>query len=148
VKHKAKVTKVLLVCGLLLYVASVFLPWLETSAIGGNVITYWSFKARVYPYPYPHFRSSYEEMYFYSSWFISQILTLLFGLFSLLMNGKQKYESAFLGLTLLFSAITIGTCILTAYPTGVRIIIFLAGFWIASFAFLLFFVSLGVFLIK
>ena len=141
------ITKALLVYGLLLYAASVFLPWFESSILGGNFITYWSFKARIYPYPYPQSRPPYEEMYFHSSWFVSQILTLLLGFLTLLKEVKGKYRSVFLGLTLLFSAMPIGTCILTAYTAGTRTL-FLPGFWIAISAFLLLIASLSTSLIK
>ena len=141
------ITKAFLACGLLLYAASVFLPWLESSILGGNIITYWSFKARIYPYPFPQSRPPYEEMYFHSSWFVSQILTLLLGFLTLLKEGRRKYRSLFLGLTLLFSLIPIGTCILTTYAAGTRTL-FLTGFWIAIFAFLLLIASLLTSLIK
>jgi len=136
------VTEALLACGLLLSAASVFLPWLESSILGGAVITYWSFKVRIYPYPYPHFSPPYEEMYFHSPWFVSQILTLLFGFLTLTEAVKGKYGLVFLGLTLLFSAIPIGTCVLTAHTAETRITMFLTGFWIAIFAFLLLITSL------
>ena len=142
------VTKVLLACGLLLYAASVFLPCLESSILGGAVITYWSFKVRIYPYPYPHFSPPYEEMYFHSPWFVSQILTLLFGFLTLTKEGKGKYGLVFSGLTLLFSAIPIGACGLTAYTAETRITMFLTGFWTAIFAFLLLIASLLTSLMK
>ena len=142
------VTKVLLACGLLLCVASVFLPWLESSILGGAVITYWSFKVRIYPYPYPHFSPPYEEMYFHSPWFVSQILTLLFGFLTLTKAVKGKYGLVFLGLTLLFSTVPIGMCVLTAYTVETRITMFLTGSWIAILAFLLLIASLLTSLIK
>jgi len=142
------ITKVLLACGLLLFVASMFLPWLESSILGGAVITYWSFKARIHPYPYPHFSPPYEEMYFHSPWFVSQILTLLFGFLILTEAVKGKYRLVFLGLTLVFSTVPIGMCVLTAYTAEMRITMFLTGFWIAIFAFLLLIASLLTSLIK
>ena len=147
------VAKGLLACSLLVYVASMFLPWFRTRNIGGPAITYWSFKAEIHPYPYPHFHPPYQVMFWSwpSCWtiiFVSQILTLLFGLLSLLKKSKGKYGSVFLGLTLLFSAVSIGTCFLY----GVELLrppftSFRTGFWMASFAFLLLIGSLPVSLI-
>ncbi len=148
------VTKALLACGLLVYVASVFLPWFRTSIIGGPVITYWSFKAEIYPYPYPDFSPPYQVMFW--SWpgcwtiiFVSQILTLLFGLLTLLKKPKGKCVSVFLGLTLLFSAVSIGTCFLHSVELS-RVLVtnFRIGFWMASFAFLLLIGSLPIILIS
>jgi len=141
-KHKEKLSKALLSCGLLLYATSLFLPWLKSSILGGDVVVYWSFKARIYPYPYPDFRPAYEEVYFHSPWFVSQVLTLLFGLLTFLKNVNGKYGFAFLGLTLLFSTIPVGTSILTAYASETRILAFLTGFWIAIIAFMVLFASL------
>jgi len=53
----------------------------------------------------------------------------------------------FLGLTLLFSAVSIGTCILHVITDGF-VSNFLTGFSVASFAFLLLIVSLLMSLIK
>ena len=75
--------------------------------------------------------------------FVSQILTLIFGLLTLLKKTKGKYELAFLGLTLLFSAVSIGTCILHVIADG-HVSNFLTGFSIASFAFLLLIASLPI----
>lgn len=147
------VAKGLLACGLLVYVASVFLPWFETSIIGGRVITYWSFKAEIFPYPYPHFHPPFQVMFwswpsYWTAIFVFQILTLLFGLLTLLKKPKGKYESVFLGLTLLFSAVSIGTCFLQGVELSrAPFTDFRVGFWIASLAFLLLVGSLSVSLI-
>jgi hypothetical protein len=145
-EHKAKVTKVLLACGLLLYAASMFLPWFYVGLIGGGT-TFWSFKAEYYYTTNP---PRHGEMMFFDYWskfgwmiaiFVSQILTLIFGLLSLWKKAKGKYEFAFLELTLLFSAVSIGTCILHVIANG-YVSNFLTGFSIASFAFLLLIASL------
>lgn len=155
-KHKAKVTKVLLACGLLIYAASVFLPWLRSELLGGSTIYYWSFKAKIYPYPYPSSPNPYEVMFFdYWSWsgycitiFAFQILTLISGLLALLKKTMRKHELVFLGLTLLFSAMSIGTCISYIFELSRMIIDFEIGFWTTSFAFLLLIASLSISLIK
>jgi len=152
--HKARVTKALLACGLLVYATSVFLPWFESSMPGGPHIIYWSFKAVIYPYPYPDFPSS--QLMFFDYWcssdmgaifFVSQILTFLFWLLTLLKKPEGKYEAVLLELTLLFSAASIGIPIVNV--TNERFITnFGTGFWIASIAFLLLIASLGTSLIK
>jgi len=136
------VTKALLACGLLVYAASVFLPWFRTSMIGGASITCWSFKAEIHPYPYPYSSPPYQVMFW--SWpsywtiiFMCQILTLLFGLLTLSKKTKGKYGSVFLWLTLLFSAMSVGTCFLHSAELGVLLTNFGIGFWMASLAFLL-----------
>jgi hypothetical protein len=145
-KQKAKVTKVLLTCGLLLHSASIFLPWFYVGRIGGGT-TFWSFKAEYYYTTNPPRQG---EIMFFDYWskfgwmiaiFVSQILTLVFGLLSLLKKTEGKYEFAFLGLTLLFSAVSIGTSILHVIANGC-VSNFLTGFSIASFAFLLLIASL------
>jgi len=142
----------LLACGLLLYAASMFLPWFYVGLVGGGT-TFWSFKAEYYYTTNP---PRHGEMMFFDYWskfgwviaiFVSQILTLIFGLLTLLKKTKGKYELAFLGLTLLFSAVSIGTSILHVITDGF-VSNFLAGFLIASFAFLLLIVSLLMSLIK
>ena len=147
-KRKAEVARVLLACGLLLYAVSMFLPWIRTIRIGGAGITYWSFKAEIHPYPYPYFLPPYQVMFW--SWpsywtiiFVCQILTFLFGLLTLSKKTKKKYGLMFLGLTLLFSAVSIGTCILHVITDGF-VSNFLTGFSIASFAFLLLIASLPI----
>ncbi|MCK4482401.1 hypothetical protein KAU55_04185 [Candidatus Bathyarchaeota archaeon] len=143
--------KALFACGLLVYAASVFLPWYTSCIIGGAGITYWSFKARIYPYPYPHFPPPFEQWFFdYWSWsgywaiiFASQMLTLLFAVLALLNKPKGKHESVSLGLTLLFSAVSIGTFVLHSFQISrVFMANFRIGFWIAIFAFLLLIASL------
>lgn len=150
-------TKALLACGLLVYAASVFLPWSASCMISGAGITYWSFKARIYPYPYPDFLLPYEKWFFdYWSWsgywaivFVSQMLTLLFGVLALLKKPNSKYGSVYFGLTLLFSAVSIGTFILYTFRfTRVSIINFEIGFWVGSFAFLFLIASLLTSFIK
>jgi len=145
-------TKALLACSLLVYATSVFYPWSTRCMVGGARITYWSFKARIYPYPYPDFPPPYEEMFFdYWSWcvywaiiFVSQMSTLLFGLFTLLKKPERRYAPVFIGLTLLFSAVSIGTFILHSCELSrmVFMINIEIGFWIASFAFPLLIASL------
>jgi hypothetical protein len=145
-------TKALLGCSLLLYVASVFLPWFQTGLIGGDTICYWSFKAEAYPYPYPSSPPPYQVVFFdyWSSYgigatlFLTQTLTFLFGLLTLLRGVERKYGIAFLGLTLLFSAVPVGACILQVFELWrIKFIISLkSGFWAASFAFLLLIASL------
>lgn len=151
-KNKAKVTEVLLACGLLLYAASMFLPWFYIGLIGGGT-TFWSFKAEYYYTTNP---PHHGEMMFFDFWsrfvwvvtiFVSQILTLFFGLLTLLKKTKGKYRLVFLGLTLLFSAVSIGTSILHVITDGF-VSNFLTGFSIASFAFLLLIASLLTSLIK
>ncbi|MFQ5758869.1 MAG: hypothetical protein ACE5IF_04260 [Candidatus Bathyarchaeia archaeon] len=146
------VTRALLACGLLLYAASVVLPWFQRGLIGGATIYYWSFKAEIHPYP--SFRPPYEVMFF-DYWslygvgtilFVSQILTFLFGLLTLLRGVERRYGLIFLGLTLLFSAVPI----LQVFELWrIRFITsFEIGFWVASFAFLLLIASLLTSLIK
>jgi hypothetical protein len=60
-KSMKYLTKALLACGLLVHTASVFLPWSTRCIVGGAGITYWSFKARIYPYPYPDFLPPFEK---------------------------------------------------------------------------------------
>lgn len=144
-------TKALLACSLLVYAASVFLPWSASCMIGGAGITYWSFKARIYPYPYPDFLPPFEKWFFdYWSWsgywaiiFVSQMLTLLFGVLALLTKPNGKYGFAYSGLTLLFSTVSIGTFILHTYGLSRTFMINSEiGFWVASFAFLFIIASL------
>ena len=151
-KHKAKITSVLLSCGLLFYAASMFLPWFYIGLIGGGT-TFWSFKAEYYYTTNPPRRG---EMMFFDFWsrfawvitiFVSQILTLFFGLLTLLKKTKGEYELVFLGLTLLFSAVSIGTSILHVITDGF-VSNFLTGFSVASFAFLLLIASLLISLKK
>lgn len=137
--------KALLACGLLACAASVFLPWSTSHTIGGAGITYWTFKARIYPYPYPDFLPPYEKRFFdFWSWrgywaiiFLSQMLTLLFGLLTFLKKSNGKYRSVCVWLTLLFSAVPIGTFILHTFQLSRTFMInSTIGFWTASFAFL------------
>jgi len=144
-------TKALLACGLLVYAASVFLPWSAGCMIGGAGVIYWSFKARIYPYPYPDFLPPFERWFFdYWSWsgywaivFVSQMMTLLFGVLALLKKSNGKYASVYFGLALLFSAVSIGTFILYILEfSRISMTDFETGFWIASFAFLFLIISL------
>jgi hypothetical protein len=145
-KHMAIVTKVLLACSLLLYAVSVFLPWTQTIRIGGVGVTCWSFKAEICPYPFPHFSPPYQVMFWSwpSHWtliFMCQILTLFFGLLTLSRKTEGRYGLMFLGLTFIFSAVSIGTCVLHVIAEG-YVSELLSGFSIASFAFLLLIASL------
>jgi hypothetical protein len=150
------VTKVLLAFGLLLYAISMFLPWFTPFRLGCNTI-YWSFKAEYYCTTNP---PRYGEVMFFDYWsscgigtafFVSQILTFLFGFLSLLKKVEGKYELMFLGLTLFFLAMPIGVIILQScvfFDFYVSQPSFLAGFWIANIAFLLLIASLLISLIK
>lgn len=144
-------TKALLACGLLVHAASVFLPWSTRCIVGGAGVTYWSFKARIYPYPYPDFLPPFEKWFFdYWSWssywaiiFISQMLTLLFGILALLKKPNEKYGSVYFGLALLFSALSIGTFILHTFQLSRMLMINSEiGFWVTSFAFLFLIINL------
>ena len=144
------VTKALLTGGLLLYAASMFLPWFTPFHLGCNT-TYWSFKAEYYCTTNPPF---YGEIMFFDYWssysvgtafLVSQILTFLFGFLTLLKKVGIQYELMFLGFTSFFLAIPIGATILQSYVLQPM---FLDGFWIANLAFLLLIASLLTFLIR
>jgi len=151
-----KQIKVLLACGLLLYAASMFLPWFQPSRLGCGTI-YWSYKVEYYCTTNPPL---YGEVMFFDYWsscsigtafFASQILTILFGLLTLLKKVNKKYELMILGLTLLFLATPIGAIISqSSVLSGFHALHleFLAGFWIANFAFLLLITTLLISLIK
>ena len=148
--------KALLVCGLLLYAVSMFLPWFAPLHLGCNT-TYWSFKAEYYCTTNPPL---YGEAIFLDYWssysigtafFVSQILTFLVGFLTLLKKVKRKYELMLLGLTLFFLTIPIGVIILHSYVLfdyhGSQLR-FLSGFSIATVAFLLLTASLLTSLIR
>lgn len=142
-------TKALLACGLLVYAASVFLPWSTSCIIGGVGITYWSFKARIYPYPdfLPPFEKWFSDYWSWSGYwaiiFVSQMLTLLCSILTFLKNPKGKYWSACARLALLFSAVSVATFVLLTFQLSRMFMInFEIGFWVASFAFLFLIISL------
>jgi len=144
------IAKILLACGLLLYAVSMLLPWFHPFRLGCST-TYWSFKAEYYCTTNP---SLFGETMFFDYWFslgigtaffISEILTLLLGLLTLLKKGDGKYEFAFLGLTLFFLVMPIGFIALQSCMLPDFYVLrssFLAGFWIANIAFLFLIASL------
>lgn len=149
------VTKALLACSLLFYAASMFLPWFTPFRLGCNTI-YWSFKLEYYCTTNPPLYGEVMSLDYWSScvigtaFFVSQILTFLFGLFTLLKKVERKCELMFLGFTLFFLALPIGviilqSCVFFDFYVQPR---FLAGFWIANIAFPLLIASLLMSLMK
>lgn len=141
---------------LLLYVASMFLPWFQPFRLGCST-TYWSFKAEYYCSTNP---PHYGEVMFLDYWssysigtafLVSQILTFPLGLLTLLKKVEKKHELMFRGFTIFFLAMPIGVIILQScifldfyvLQSG-----FLAGFWIANIASLFLIASLPISLIR